>query len=222
MALLPIAYYLIKLNKSNYITSSDREAVQNQTEIQKWLILVLLKNSFGGSSDRTLSNLRSELASISDYSKFPLTELNRRLGIAASFTDEEIENLLHTNYKTKYSYLILSLLYPDRDWKDSIYHEDHIFPKSLFTSAKLRSRGYDEEKSEEYQQYFNTILNLQLLTDSENLKKSATDFDSWISTRDNNFKDRHEIPVLDSYHFDQFIEFIDERRNILKAKLSTI
>ncbi|MBF0240582.1 MAG: DUF262 domain-containing protein, partial [SAR324 cluster bacterium] len=45
MALLPIAYYLIKLNKNNYINSTDKDEVNNQTMIQKWLILVLLKNS---------------------------------------------------------------------------------------------------------------------------------------------------------------------------------
>ena len=135
MALLPIAYYLIKLNKKNYINSTDKDDVKNQTIIQKWLILVLLKNSFGGSSDTTLSNLRAELVSVADYSKFPFDELNKKLGIGASFTNEEIENLLHANYKSKYSYLILSLLYPNRDWKDSNYHEDHIFPRSLFTLA---------------------------------------------------------------------------------------
>ncbi len=171
MALLPIAYYLIKLDKNNYVNSSAQNDVSNQTLIQKWLILVLLKNSFGGSSDTTLSNLRAELGSIGDYSDFPFDELNKRLGIRADFTDEEIDQLLHTNYKTRYSFLILSLLYPNRDWKDSVYHEDHIFPKSEFTAAKLRTRGYDDKRVEEYRKYYNTILNLQLLTDSENLEK---------------------------------------------------
>lgn len=46
MALLPIGYYLIKLNKNNYVNSTGKDDVQNQSEIQKWLILVLLKNSF--------------------------------------------------------------------------------------------------------------------------------------------------------------------------------
>jgi len=41
---------------------------------------------------------------------------------------------------------------------------------------------------------------LQLLTDSENLEKKAKDFDSWIATRDQNFKSRHRIPVTISYH----------------------
>lgn len=222
MALLPIAYYLMKLNKNNYINSSNKDDVKNQIDIQKWLILVLLKNSFGGSSDTTLSNLRTELFSINDYSKFPMNVLNKRLAIGASFTGEEIENLLHTNYKTKYSYLILSILYPDRDWKDNNYHEDHIFPKSSFTTAKLKGKGYDEKKIEEYQKYYNTILNLQLLTDSENLEKSATDLDSWIAARDANFKERHNIPILESYNFDNFIDFITERKQMLRIKLTTI
>jgi hypothetical protein len=144
------------------------------------------------------------------------------LGIGTEFTDDEIENLLQNNYRTRYSYLILSLLYPDRDWKDSLYHEDHIFPKSEFTPAKLRARGYDEMKIEEYRKYFNTILNLQLLTDSENLEKNAKDFDDWISTRDQNFKDRHKIPVMTSYHFDEFINFISERKKILKTVLASL
>lgn len=88
MALLPIAYYLIKLNRNNYINSSEKEDVQNQSTIKKWLILVLLKNSFGGSSDTTLSNLRTELESATDYTQFPLDDLNRKLGISASFSDE--------------------------------------------------------------------------------------------------------------------------------------
>lgn len=48
MALLPIAYYLMKLNKNNYINSSNKDDVENQTDIQKWLILVLLKIHLAG------------------------------------------------------------------------------------------------------------------------------------------------------------------------------
>jgi len=222
MALLPIAYYLIKLDKNNYVNSSDKKHVENQTLIQKWLILVLLKNSFGGSSDTTLNNLRAKLIPIIDYSEFPFDILNKELGIGASFSEDEVDNLLCTNYKTKYSFLTLSILYPDRDWKDSSYHEDHIFPKSLFTTAKLKARGYSEGKIKEYQQHFNTVLNLQLLTDSENLEKNSIDFDSWVATRDNNFKKRHKIPVLESYNFDNFISFIEERAKILLNRLNKI
>lgn len=222
IALLPISFYLGKLNTKNFVESSDQDKVRNQVIIQKWLTICLLKNAFGSSSDTTLKNLQDVLNGVTDYSVFPYEELNKKLGIEPQFNDAEIDNLLATNYGTKYSYLILSLLYPDRDWKDNKYHEDHIFPKTNFTSAKLKQRSYDQDKIQEYQQYYNTIVNLQLLTDSENLEKNSKDFDDWFSQRDQNFKDRHTIPTVNSYNFDNFLDFVTARKELLGTKLKAI
>lgn len=222
IALLPIAYYLTKINYKNFGGSSDKDDVRNQIIIQKWLTIALLKNSFGSSSDTTLKNLQDAINAQADFSIFPYNALNQKLGIEPAFNGTEIENLLSINYSTKYSYLILSLLYPNRDWKDNKYHEDHIFPKSEFTTAKLRQRGYAKEKIENFQKYYNCILNLQLLTDSENLEKKAESFDIWFSTRDNNFKDRHTIPTISAYTFENFLEFIIERGKLLQHKLKAI
>lgn len=219
IALLPISFYLSKLKPKNFIDSTDKNDVRNQNIIQKWLIITLLKNSFGGSSDTTLKNLQETINVQTDFSFFPYEALNKRLIIEATFNDTEIENLLVTNYSTKYSYLILSLLYPDRDWKGKKFHEDHIFPKSEFTTAKLKLRGYDANRITEYQKHFNAICNLQLLTDSENLEKSAEDFETWFATRDSNFKDRNTIPTIITYNFDNFPEFIAERKKLLMKKL---
>lgn len=193
LALLPIALYLSKLGKKAFVDSTQKDDVKNQLIIQKWLAIVLLKNAFGGSSDTTLKNLQDVMNEQTDFSVFPYEAINQKLGIEPSFSDTEITNLLSTAYGSKYSYLILSLLYPDRDWKDSVYHEDHIFPKSSFTARSLSIRKYSDEQIEKYQRHFNTILNLQLLTDSENLAKNATPFDAWFPTRDDNFRIRHSI-----------------------------
>jgi uncharacterized protein with ParB-like and HNH nuclease domain len=222
IALLPIAYYLKKLNRKNFVNSTDKKEVTNQIYIQKWLTITLLKNSFGSSSDTTLKNLQDTINSQQSYDWFPYKELNDRLGISASFNEAEIVNLVANNYGTKYSYLILSLLYPDRDWKDNYYHEDHIFPKSEFTRSKLHQRGYKEEKIERYLKYFNTISNLQLLTESENLSKNAKPFDEWICTRDDNFKSRHLIPIMSSYNIDNFLDFIEARTDAISAQLRNI
>lgn len=219
IALLPISFYLGKLKPKNFIDSTDKNDVRNQNIIQKWLIITLLKNAFGGSSDTILKNLQETINAQTDFSFFPYEALNKRLNIEATFNDTEIENLLATNYSTKYSYLILSLLYPDRDWKGKKFHEDHIFPKSEFTATKLKARGYDTDRILEYQKHFNSIGNLQLLTDSENLEKSAEDFETWFSTRDSNFKDRNTIPTISTYNFDNFLEFITERKKLLVQKL---
>jgi len=221
IALLPIAFYLGKLNKRNFVDSTEKSDVTNQIIIQKWLIITLLKNAFGGSSDTILKNLQDVINEQIEHSVFPYEALNKKLNIEPSFNDTEIDNLLATNYSTKYSYLIQSLLYPDRDWKGKKFEEDHIFPKSEFTTAKLKQRGYDTDKIAEYQKFFNCILNLELLTDTENREKSSEEFETWFTSRDQNFKERHYIPTVDNYNFDNFIEFINERRILLIDKLKT-
>jgi uncharacterized protein with ParB-like and HNH nuclease domain len=221
-ALLPIAYYLSKLKAKNFIDSSNQNDAKNQLIIKKWLIFALLKNAFGGSSDTTLKNLQDVINVQTDFSYFPYEALNKKLNIEFSFNETEIENLLSTNYGTKYSYLILSLIYPDRYWRNKKYDEDHIFPKSEFTTAKLKQHGYDQDKIQEYQKYFNCVINLELLTHSENLEKSSSDFDIWFTSRDSDFKDTHTIPTMTSYDFDNFLEFITERKKLLQEKLKTI
>jgi uncharacterized protein with ParB-like and HNH nuclease domain len=222
IALLPIAFYLGKLNKKNFVNSTDKNDVANQITIQKWLIITLLKNAFGGSSDTILKNLQDVINEQSNFSIFPYKALYKKLNIEPSFNDIEIENLLATNYSTKYSYLIQSLLYQDRDWKGKKFEEDHIFPKSEFTTAKLKQRGYDNDRIIEYQKHFNSILNLELLTDSENREKNSESFETWFPNRDINFKERHFIPTVSNYNFDNFLEFINERRKLLIDKLKAL
>ena len=222
IALLPIAFYLGKLKSKNFVNSTHKADVANQIIIQKWLIIMFLKSAFRASSDTILKNLQDVINEQTDYSVFPYEALNKKLKIESSFNDEEINNLLATSYSAKYSYLIQSLLYPDRDWKGKIFHEDHIFPKSEFTTTKLKQRGYNSDKISEYQKYFNCILNLELLTDTENKEKGAQDFEIWFASRDQNFKDRHFIPTVDDYNFDNFLVFITTRRTLLIDKLKTL
>ncbi|MDP4203930.1 MAG: DUF262 domain-containing protein [Bacteroidota bacterium] len=219
LALLPIALYLKKLNNPRLLTSSDLNSINNQIIIQKWLVLALLKSAFGSSSDTTLKNIQEVILAQTDFNTFPHSEINQKLGISSSFNDEEIENILTYNYGTKYAYLVLSLLYPNRDWKDCNFSEDHIYPKSEFTYAKLRKRGYSHELTLEYQMHYNSIVNLQLLDETENKEKSATAFDVWISNREENFKTRHSIPEIYSYDFDNFLNFISHRRDLIIKRL---
>jgi hypothetical protein len=117
---------------------------------------------------------------------------------------------------------VLSLLYPDRDWKDAVFHEDHIFPQSEFQVRVLKKRGYDEAKVESYIARYNVLPNLQLLTESENLSKNATPFERWIQTRDAAFQKRHLIPNLPTYSFDSFEEFSKQRTALIVAALQSL
>ena len=217
LALLPIAQHLKKTKKNGYLNSSNINDVIEQNNIQQWLVFMIWKNALGSSSDTVLSTLRKIIDS-NNTKYFPHEEINKQLGIESSFSEDEINNILTTNYSTRYSFLILSLLYPGRDWKGNRFNEDHIFPQSEFTKAKLVKRGYDEEKIAKYLSYYNTIYNLELLDDSENKSKNATLFDIWITSRDKNFKQRHCIPELENYDFDHFFEFIEARKELLSEK----
>ncbi|MGH9463562.1 MAG: DUF262 domain-containing protein, partial [Vicinamibacteria bacterium] len=222
LALLPIAFWLMKKGDDTFDKSSRRDDVAAQTGIKRWLTVALLKNAFGGSSDTTLKNLRDVLLKVTTHKAFPLGELNGALEIEARLSDAEIEDLLAYKYRGKYTYLVLSLLYPDRDWKDTSFHEDHIFPASEFSVRGLRRRGYDNERIQRYQSRFNTVLNLELLTDSENLSKNSTPFDRWIASRDDGFKKRHLIPELDSYDLDAFEDFVERRKELLVKRFKAI
>ncbi len=219
LALLPIAFFLLKRGNPNFDKSSEKEDAESQVAIRKWFVFSTLKNAFGGSSDTTLRRLREILKRRGSDEQFPAEKLYLSLDIKPSLSDDEIDRILDFKYHERYTNLVLSLLYPDRDWKDAVFHEDHIFPKSEFKASSLKKRGYESTTIDQYILNFNTLRNLQLLTDSENLAKSARPFDEWLRTRDARFRSRHLIPDLPDYGIDHFDEFSKARRGLIVKAL---
>jgi hypothetical protein len=222
LALLPIAFYLMKRGDPSFDTSSTAEDAQAQVAIRKWFVFSTLKNAFGGSSDTTLTRLRELLNTCGATAPFPADTLYMSLGIEPRLNDAEIERIQEYAYQGRYTNLVLSLLYPDRDWKDAVFHEDHIFPLSEFQVRALKKRGYDEAKVQSYMSMHNLLPNLELLTDSENLSKNATPFDEWIQSRDAAFRKRHLIPELPTYGFHSFEGFFKSRKALIVAALKTL
>lgn len=222
LALLPIAFYLMKRGNSSFDTSSRAEDADVQVAIRKWFVFSTLKNAFGGSSDTTLTRLRELLNACGPATPFPADILYKSLGIEPKLNVPEIDRILEYGYQGRYTNLVLSLVYPDRDWKDAVFHEDHIFPQSDFQVGALKKRGYDEVKVQSYVAKSNVLSNLQLLTDSENLEKNAKPFDKWIQTRDTAFRKHHLIPDLPSYGFDSFEEFSKARTALIVAALNEL
>lgn len=222
LALLPIAFYLKKQGNSSFDASSEVKDAEAQVAIRKWFIFSTLKSAFGRSSDTTLTRLRGILNEGSPTASFPAHKLYKSLGIAPQFGDDEIEQVLSYAYRERYTNLVLSLLYPDRNWKNAVFHEDHIFPKSEFQVRPLKARGYDDVRVQSYITKFNQLPNLQLLTESENLSKNAMSFDEWIKTRDDDFHRRHLIPEMPTYGFDSFEEFFNARRTLIWEALKQL
>ena len=218
-ALIPIAAYLYKIKSPENFSESAKYQNDRQ-RIFKWLVMVLLKRTFSGQPDNVLRPIR-EVINASDHG-FPLEEIIKKLKgstKAISFDDDEIDNFLYYQYAQAYTYSVLAFIYPSLDFRNK-FHQDHIFPKKLFTQKRLKKRGINDDDIEFYLNKFNYLANLQLLEGVPNQEKSGKDFDVWIKEKypnDNDRKaymERHYIPDIDLI-LENFRQFIEEREKLI-------
>lgn len=225
-ALIPIAYYLNKIEaKDNYVSSNKN--LEDKAKIKRWLILSLIKRAFSGQPDNVLRPIRKVIHENGD--NYPLDKIishfkgtNRTL----IFSEEDIENLLYYKYGQGFTFSVLSLLYPSLDYRN-LFHVDHIFPKSQFTKTKLRKREIPEEEIEAYQHSHNFLANLQLLEAIPNIEKINKDFDVWLKETypgindRKEFMKRHLIPDVDLSIYN-FLDFFNKRQELMREKLKEI
>ena len=237
-ALMPIVYYIYhKENNGGFNTKKGFE--EDRLIIKKWLNIVLVKRIFGGQADQILSSIRNVFTDdISSYpirdniEYFPIKEIQGKLkGTTKDMTidDDFILNILKIQKDSGLAFSILSLLYPNLDYKNGDFHKDHLHPHSFFKKAKLKQKNIDESVFDYYldKNNNNSILNLQLLDANENESKNNKDLKEWIifeSEKQNisieKFCENHLIPNL--LDFGKFEDFIKVRENLLVKKLKEI
>ena len=220
-AIIPIAHYLRKINSPANFSESSRYK-EDRKKIFTWLVIALLKRTFSGQPDNVLRPIREVINNSSDG--FPFEGIISKLKgspKAMSFDDDEIDNLLYYEYAQAYTYSVLAFIYPSLDFRNK-FHQDHIFPKKLFTRKRLKMRKLDEDKIEFYLNNYNYLANIQLLEGIPNQEKSGKDFDKWIKEQYPDKKDRnaymskHYIPDVD-LSLENFQEFIEEREKLIIA-----
>lgn len=224
-ALIPIVYYMLH-NKGRTLLGESYDDVINARLIQQWLTMSLLNNVFSGQSDVALTNTRSVIRSNMEQGQFPTNELNAALlksGRSAAFDETAMANFLDLSYGALEAFLALSLLYDEHNWGAMQFHQDHIFPQSLFTPARLAESGLTADQQMRYRTLFNRVGNLQLLGANENLEKLNKPFDEWLQTRHPSARERHLIPdnpVL--YGFSHFEEFVTAREELIRQRLTNL
>mgnify|MGYP003807655511 CR=1 FL=1 len=225
-AVIPIIYYLY--HKGIYRDYSNKiEFKQDRENIKKWLHIVLIKRLFGGTSDNVLSQMRraftdniSETKIKPEISNFPIDTIFNHIRKDTSVGEEFIEETLFTQIDNQYAFSILSLLYPNLDYKNNNFHKDHVHPASTY-------KNLSEENKEKYGwRTFNSIYNLQMLDANENMSKNDLNLKDWVEkeTNENNreqFLNLHIIPNLD-LSLDNFSEYHEKRKEILMDKLKTL
>ncbi|OGO20597.1 MAG: hypothetical protein A2144_02835 [Chloroflexi bacterium RBG_16_50_9] len=226
-ALIPIAYYLLKKEADSSFIQSARFEEDRRT-IRKWLIIALLKQIFGGQPDNILRPVRNIIRE--NHETFPVELIRAELKGTKTmrFGEEEIEDLLSAKYGGRYTFLVLSLLYPNLDYRNQ-FHQDHIYPKSFFTSRRrLTSKGIPQENQDFYMNNYNYLANLQLLEGSPNQEKSDSDFQQWLNKiyKDKDVKSdfmrKNFIPADLDLSFGNFTEFFEAREDLIKHRLKRL
>ncbi len=142
-------------------------------------------------------------------------QLNAKAGRRATFNEDALDTVLSLNYKGQLTFLALSLLYDECGWGTMTFHQDHIFPRILFTPKALAAASHTSWDGME-----DRLGNLALLWSRENQEKSDRPFDEWLATRDASFKRRHLIPEDPSlWKFERFDEFLAAREKLIRKRL---
>lgn len=220
---IPIAYYIKSINTPGNFIDSAKYA-DDRKAIKRWFVASLLKSIFSFSPDAVLKPIRDVIDG--NPGSFPLEEIIKRFKNTnrdITFSDENIENLLFTKYGSGDALIVLSILYPWANLRNS-FHIDHIYPKSRFTTKKLEKRGYNHDMINYYMENFNYLGNLQLLEEIPNKEKNDREFEEWINANYSNqathkdYMEKHYIPDV-SFAFDNFEDFFTEREQLLVAAL---
>ena len=228
-AILPIAYYLHK--KGYGETYLDRnEFKQDREVIREWLIRSLLKSGvWGGGLDTLLTAIRSVIGENGDDA-FPASSIQEemaRRGRSLIFEDEEIEDLVDMEFNGRLTFALLSLLFPFVDLHNQ-FHVDHVFPRSRFTEARLRSAGVSDDEIGRFRSSGNRLANLQLLQGAQNYEKSDRMPADWLDQTypgDPAGRRQYEnIHLLGDVpeEMTEFRVFYDARRTRLKEEITRL
>ena len=222
-AAMPILYYLYHkgIYQDFYKKIGNREDCEI---IKKWLFSILLRRAFGASADSVLAQSRRAYTTdiTGSYIKetvtlFPATEINSEIRKLSDVGDDFIEDLLYSQKDSRYSFPILAMLYPDLDYRNNNFHQDHLHPASAYNDL-------EEKDKEKYGwQVYNSILNLQMLDANENESKNAKPLEKWVSEQTRNkdmrkFMEDHLIPDTD-LSLSNFSDFIEKRKAMLVQRI---
>lgn len=224
-ALLPIVFYLYKTERVKGFCQKVAYK-EDRALIKRWLHIVLLHQIFGGQAEGVLKAIRDTIKkeTAKGTELFPASAIATRLSKtnkSITVDEEFISGLLYTSKDSRYAFPILALLFPYLDYKNRDFHLDHCHPLSHFSEKKLKAKGIIlNDANKEYftdWDYFNSIINLQMLDGNENKSKNAKDLNVWVT--------ENSIP-LKKYYLPKELDFIDfpifvEKRTTLLTKVLT-
>lgn len=212
-ALMPVVYYLYRggeLNSANIIN------------FKRYFIVAQIKNLFGVASNTAITETRKAVQAITNFKKTPFTlDLFKDVKLTGDLnfkvTKETIDRCFEYE-KGSYTFMVLSLLYPEVKLEAMSFHQDHVHPYTGFDNKKIKTLGLDKDTVTKWQSMRNKLPNLELLQGPENESKNAMPLKDWLA-KGNSVKFMKEGI---STEFKDFEKFYEERESIMKKELSSI
>lgn len=220
VATMPIVYY---------IYTGGKISENSKNELKKYFIVAQLKQIFGAASNSALTSIREILnkEKSNDFKFEKLQNIKFTGERFLKFTAEEID-LIFDNYELgAYTFMVLTLLYPNLKFSQKKFHQDHMHPHTSFEDEKIKNvvlpnnEPIGQEKIAEWQIKRNTLPNLQLLEEHENESKNADSLIEWLKAP-SNLENVKYLPDDISYDISHFENFISKRKMLMSDKLKEI
>lgn len=192
-ALIPYIYYLYKGGNEKNITG-----------LKKYLAVSQLKNLYGVASNAALTSTRAALEKLNckkvdfDIILFDSVIL---VGDRDFKIREDDINSYMDKEKGKYTFYILSLLYPNLKLDQVKFHQDHAHPYNAFEN--LDKDKLTKEQIDRWKILRDTLPNLELLEGSENESKNDMSLTDWIN-KGNKIEYSDEKESTDLYNFENY------------------
>jgi hypothetical protein len=222
---IPVAYYLHARGLTDSYLDSTGD-VHDRDVLQKWVTRSLIKRGIWGSGlDSTLGRIRDAIDK-NEEPRFPVEAVEQEMatiGKSLMFEEIEIDELLSLKYAGQRTFAVLSVLYPGLDLSKT-FHEDHVFPKSRFTSKRLAAVGVPPEKIPDYQASYNLLPNLQLLAGTANVEKQDKWPADWAmhafadDTKRATYLEENDLTGLD-LGIAEFLEYYEARKARMRERL---
>lgn len=229
-AVIPICYYLYKqkdAEKSLYQEINNLAKCHlERSKISQWFYMALLKGVFGGQADSILISMRDVLLDNIPKKEFPLDAIIERYKATNKdlrFDEDYIESLLDIQHGEGRCRALLHLLFPEMK-STEVFHIDHLHPRSAFEKKALKQHFFlqnDPELNEFFSEtkHWNSISNLHLLNDSQNLSKNDRPLSKWLNDPNVNLSDVDLLVDGIGLDFESFKDFYEKRRSKLKERL---
>ncbi|MBE2249609.1 MAG: DUF262 domain-containing protein [Myxococcus sp.] len=226
--MIPVAYYLMKRGATESYRTSTTDAADRE-QLRLWVNRSLIKQGIWGSGLDTLLRALREALATNYQNGFPVAHLEAAmalLGKSLRFEEDEVEALLDMEYGKRGTFTVLTLLYPGHDLRNE-FHEDHVFPRSLFRQQKLVAAGLSPAEIEDFKASVDLLPNLQILEGTANIQKSAKLPAAWLpeqfpdAVSRNAYVAKHDLGTIPP-DLKDFAAFFQARRARIASRLKKL